>query len=445
MVRLARLLAYFGGLMVCAGMAFPAYSVPGDGLKLDDPARCRKVEAGKPINFDGQTLIETPDLPPELRLANALIGANCLTRGKQVQNQFLAAHPDDYRVSFVDARMAWATDNSPQSEAIGDQVLAQHPDFSSMLILMGSVATDQLHWERAQKMLDAAYKLQPQDLWGYIDQLRIEKDLAPSSLTYKRMRAVIKNPEFPRDIRNILSRDARLQLLTSESEVNKRFEDGIAQLDRLIALMDCDVAKQAATVIEFHKDPAKGVQLIQESVKPTGRCAATPETRVLLSEAYLLQAAAIAPQPTDANRALVQQAKDILNGDLTGVARRAAMHTPVLDPLIPFFKGNVDSVGQDAMRGSTTLCIAFNTGNLALIKEELENGAHADEGCFHYSLVHLVIMTSLDMGPAKIPTAQSVLRTLLERGVKPGSNDLDICARKSACAENMLPILREFD
>jgi hypothetical protein len=97
MVRLARLLAYVGSLMACAGVGLPAHAQPGDGLKLDDPARCLKVEAGKPINFEQQTLIETPDLPPELRLANALIGANCLARAKQVQNQFLAAHPDDYR------------------------------------------------------------------------------------------------------------------------------------------------------------------------------------------------------------------------------------------------------------------------------------------------------------------------------------------------------------
>jgi hypothetical protein len=208
--------------------------------------------------------------------------------------------------------------------------------------------------------------------------------------------------------------------------------------------MDCDVAKQAATVIELHKDPAKGVQLIQESLKPAGRCAATPETRVMLSEAYLLQAAAIAPQLTDANRTLVQQAKDTLDGDLTEVARRAAMHTPALDPLIPFFKGNVDSIGHDTVWGTTTLCIAFNTGNLSLIKEELENGAHANDGCFHYTLVHLVMMTSLDAGPAKIPTAQSLLRALLERGVRMEYRDLDICARRSVCADNLLPILEEF-
>ena len=442
MARLARFLACVGSLVACAGLALPAHAVPGDGLKLDDRARCPKVEAGKPINFDGQTLIETPDLPPELRLANALIGANCLARAKQVQSQFLATHPDDYRISFIDARLAWASDNERESEAIGDMVLDKHPDFSSMLILMGSVATQRMHWERALKMLDAAYKLQPQDLWGYIDQLRLEKDLAPSSLTYERMKAIIKNPEFPRDIRNTLSRDARYQVGTSDYEVDRRFEDGLEQLDGVIALTDCDVARQAATVIEFRKDPAKGAQLIQASLKPTGRCAATPETRVMLSEAYLLQAAAIAPQLTDANRSLVQQAKDTLGGDLTEVARRAAMHTPELDPLIPFFRGNVDSIRHDA-RGRTTLCAAFDTGNITLMQEELENGAPANEDCENFTLVHLVLTLPLN----KIPAVESVLRILLERGAKFDSREMDFCARKKggACAANLLPILQEFD
>ena len=122
MARLARFLVCLGSLIACAGLALPAHAVPGDGLKLDDHARCPKVEAGKPIKFDGQTLIETPDLPPELRLANALIGANCLARAKQVQSQFLVTHPDDYRISFIDARLAWASDNERESEAIGDMV-----------------------------------------------------------------------------------------------------------------------------------------------------------------------------------------------------------------------------------------------------------------------------------------------------------------------------------
>jgi hypothetical protein len=77
----------------------------------------------------------------------------------------------------------------------------------------------------------------------------------------------------------------------------------------------------------------------------------------------------------------------------------------------------------------------------------LENGAPANEDCENSTLIHLVLTIPLNRVPSKVPAVESVLRTLLERGAKFDSRDMDFCARKKggACAENLLPILQEFD
>lgn len=440
MVRLAGFAVYVSGLLICAAMTSPARAAIGESQRLDDPARCPTVEAGKPINFERQTLVETPDLPPELRLLNSLVSANCLARAQQVQNKFLAEHPDDYRMSFINARLAWMFGKPDRAKAIANLILRQHPDFSSLLVLMASLAVDEKNYERAQTMLDTVYKLQPQDLWAYIDQLRLEADLTPSSVAFKRMRAIIRNPDFPPGVRITVYREARFMRGVTTEEDDKLFADVIKQPD---AVTDCDLAQEAVSVLEIRKDPKKGAELIEESLKKTGKCAATAEIGVFLAEAYLLQAADIAPQPAEANQELVQKAKSVLNGDLTELARRTAIRTPLLNSLVPFFKGNVDSVGHDAW-GRTTLCLAVVSNNADLAQEELENGANANGDCERRTLVGLLLSTPLDN--KRVPGSQNVLRALLQHGAKFDSNDLQLCtdAPNGTCGQTLLPILQEF-
>jgi hypothetical protein len=99
MVRLAGIIVCISGALSCLAAAQPALAAGPPGMPLDDPVRCASVGSGSPIKFQGRTLIETPDLPPELRQVNALVTVNCLHLAQHLQEAFVAAHPDDYQVS----------------------------------------------------------------------------------------------------------------------------------------------------------------------------------------------------------------------------------------------------------------------------------------------------------------------------------------------------------
>lgn len=440
MVRLAGFVVCLSGLLACAGMAVasPANDLTAPPPKLDDVTQCALVQAGKPIKFDGRTLIETPDLPPELRLINALVTQNCVERARQVQNQYVTEHPDDYRMSFINARIAVMMGDINRGQATEDRVLREHPDFSSMLVLRASLALGTHDYTHAQQMLDQVNKLQPQDLWAYIDDVILQATLTPSPAVFKQVKGIIQNTDFPVNVRKAVYGSTRLMAGLEDDQLFS------AMMENPDTASDCVLAERVTVVIEIQKNPQAGASLIEDSVKKSGQCLATPMIRTLLAEAYLLQAAQIAPQPTVQNQALVQKALKLMNGDLTEVARRAAPRTPTLDSLAPFFKGNVNSRAVDEY-DQTTLCAAVVGLNPAMAKEELENGADANVKCEHFSLVKLVLTRPLDQ--QHIPQTQAILRLLLAHGAEFDAQAMNSCASldNPDCGPLLLPILQEFD
>jgi hypothetical protein len=437
MVRLAGIIVCISGIF---SWALPASAVGQEDMRLDDEVRCSSVQSGKPIKFEGRTLIETPDLPPELRQVNAFISVNCLKRAQQLQEAFVAAHPEDYTVTFLNARLSWGFGSQPRAKAIGNAVLHQHPDFSSMLVLMASLAVDEKDYERAQKMLDRVDQLQPDDLWAYIDRLRLEADLIPTPATFKRMRAILDNTEFPLIARQTLYGDLRYMQGTTDADRDELFAAMMAKPD---TAKDCVLARQAMEVIEFRHDPQTGARLIEDNVRRSSPCVATPLVRTLLAEAYLLEAAKIAPAPTEQNATLVREAKDAMGGNLTALAHRAALSPGLLDPIAPFLHRAVDSQGDGSDEQTTIICEAVEAVNPVMVKEELENGANPNGKCDHApSLVKHILMT---VTTEKVAQRQSILRSLLEHGAR--VDGLDYCAShgNGDCSQTLLPILREFD
>ena len=74
---------------------------------------------------------------------------------------------------------------------------------------MGSLAVDEKDYQRAQKMLDQVDSLQPDDLWAFVDHLRIEADLIPTRRTFERARAILLDSHFPEGVRQTVYHDAR--------------------------------------------------------------------------------------------------------------------------------------------------------------------------------------------------------------------------------------------
>lgn len=409
--------------------------------KPGDSTRCARIKARRPIRFDGHLLVEAPDLPPELRLINTLLSEHCSERARQIQNQYLARNTDDYRMSFIAVQQDLMQMETPKGKATAKLVLQQHPDFSSMLELMASVAVTEKDFPRARELLDHIGQLQPDDLGAYADRLRMALAQAPSPALLKQATEIIQNADFPAEIRQELYSQAHY--IAPPEEHDKMFAGIMKNPD---TASDCILFEQAVVLAEGRNDPQGAARLIEDTLNSAG-CTATPRVRILLAEAYLLEAVQLAPLPNGRNAALVEKALRLLNGNLTPLAQRVATRSPTLDPLVPFLKGYTNSRTVDGY-GFTSLCTAARYFNATMVTAELENGADPNQICDRSSPVHRLITTPFSTPDRSVPLAQAVLRVLLEHGARIEPQDMASCVNPDngkICKEAFLPILQEFE
>jgi hypothetical protein len=402
------------------------------------------VKPGEKFEFQGHALLETPDIDePDLRLANALLSERCLDQAVRLFTDFATAHPDNYHVFFLKARFQWlmmgASMGRLRAQIIAETTLRGHPDFSSMKVLLASMHIDDQKLGEATKLLDEVQQAHPDDLWLYMDRLRIEASLVPTPATVTTLSAVIADAKFPPSARAQAARTAKYEMNgLSNAQRDAIFEQSMATG---AVNNDCALVNQAEDVIELRGDAAAGARLIEKHLRTSGACLATPDVRAVLAEAYLLEAAKIAPKPTPANATLTRQAKEAVNGDLMGVARRAAAR-PFLAPILPFLKGSMDVRDADE-NGYTLICQASMAINPAMVKAQLAEGADPNGQCgINGSLVKSLLLRATS---GQIPEHQLILRSLLERGAR--VELLDSCADRANgnCATIYLPILKEFE
>jgi hypothetical protein len=207
-------------------------------------------------------------------------------------------------------------------------------------------------------------------------------------------------------------------------------------------ISDCTLALQAQDIIEMRNEPHEGAQLIERYLGKSTPCEATPMVRELLAEAYLLQAAKIAPTPVPANAALVKRAKDVLDGSLTPVALHVATDPP-LDPLIPFLKGFVDPKAVDQF-GQTALCGAMRAFNPPMVKQALAEHADPNGSCRRDGQESILTSILLMATQEHVAARQEIVRELLTRGAR--VEGMEGCAKpeNGDCYSVLLPILQEF-
>ena len=403
-----------------------------------DDVRCGAVKPGAEFEFQGRTLLETPDIEePELRLINTLITEQCFAQSAELMDRFVQAHPENYHLLFVKARLYWITRSQADANVIVTTILRNHPDFSSMKILLASMDVDDQNFPEATKLLDEVAKVHPEDLWLFMDRLRIEAAVAATADTVKTLKAVMADTHFPRSARLQAMRTAQYE--TNNVSTEQRDDMFASGMDSGSS-RDCELAGKASELIELNRDPASGVALIEKYLHKSGACMATPTVRVLLAEGYLLEAVQIAPQPARANEKLVRQAKETLGGDLMPVAQRVPPR-PFLTPLIPFLKGSMD-VREPDDDGNTLICSAVIYTNPAMVQAQLSEGADPNGRCGHESLVGRLL---LQAATNKFPERQLILRSLLERGAR--VELLESCRdpANGKCSEVFYPILKEFE
>jgi tetratricopeptide (TPR) repeat protein len=399
--------------------------------------RCASVKAGGEIHFRNRLLVETPDITaPELRRANALLSAKCFEQAEAALQAFAAAQPDDYRIHFLYARSAWIYGNRDRAEAIASAALRQHPQFASMKVLLASMRVDDQDFKKAQQWLDEVEAAQPNDLWAYIDRLRIDAQVLPSRDVALTLRDIVADAAFPPSARQQAAAAAKYMPGVTEPMRDEIFK---AQMADGAGGDDCTLAMQAVELIEGRDDPAAGAAILETYIKQSRFCLATPLVRTMLAEAYLMQAAKISAAPSSKTQRLVQQAHAVLHGDLTPVAQRAAVR-PTLAALIPYLRKSVDPLQIDEA-GRNVLCNAVLALNAPMVKAELERGADPSARCEGDSLVMHVLLTATT---DKVAERQKVLRHLLEH--RAPVEGLEFCAHpdNGDCRFVLLPILQEF-
>ena len=430
----------WAGMAAAVLMTGPAAAAPAALTPETTGLRCAAIRPAQKFEFQGHALLETPDIDePDLRLANALLSGRCLDQAVQLFTDFATAHPDNYHVFFLKARFQWVTMGQQRGQLVAETTLRGHPDFSSMKILLASMYIEDQKFAEATKLLDEVQQAHPDDLWLYMDRLRIEASLAPTPATLTTLSAIIADARFPPIARAQATKTAKYEMNgLSNAQRDAIFEQSMATG---AVNNDCALVNQAEEVIELRGEPTAGARLIEKHLRTSGACLATPQVRAILAEAYLLEAAKIAPQPTAANATLTRQAKEALGGDMMPVARRAAAR-PSLAPILPFLKGSMD-VRQPDENGYTLICKASMAVNPAMVKEQLAEGADPNGECGENgSLVKSLLLRATS---GQIPEHQLILRSLLERGAR--VELLDSCADpgNGNCVTIYLPILKEFD
>ena len=414
---------------------------PAPGNPHSSTERCADVTASEKIPHRNRVLVETPDIDaPELRLANALISARCFDNAQPLLEKYVIDHPDDFREYFVDARVAWVSGNRGNAERRMNALLYKHPEFASAKVLLASMAIEDRDFKKAQKLLDEVESVHPEDLFAYIDRLRIEAILVPESGTATELQEIMTNPRFPPNAREQASYTIQYELTRASTAV--RDEGFRAYMATGGIDQDCALANHAQELLEIRNDPKAAAAEIEHYTGPD-TCGKALSLRTLLAEAYLLEASALEKKPGRKSAALVTRAKSVLNGNLTVLAQRVAAR-PFLTPLVPFLVGAVDSLEIDA-NGRNVLCNSVMALNPAMVKAELDRGANLKSDCHTGMPNETMVRSIIYMVTTKqIEERQAVLRLLLEYGAP--VEGLAFCASpvNGDCATNLLPILQEF-
>lgn len=427
--------------LVCAPLVAGAAEPDPDAQYIygREPAWCSQVTAGGPIRFQNRTLLETPDIrAPELRRANVLVSSKCFARADAELEEYERKHPDDHRVHFIHARLTWIIEDVERAEAIVVETLRKHPDFTSMKVLLASMRIDEGDYRAAQKLLAEIERVQPDDLWAFIDRLRLEAALMPSPAVGRTLQAIVADANFPPNARGQAAATARTMTKLSPEMQSQIFD---SLMSDPVHANDCELAARAEDLLEGHDDAAGAAALLEKYLDKSFKCMATPRVRVLLAEAYLVQAAAISPAPTTATKRLQDQALAVLQDNFTPLARRIAWF-PRRSNLIPYIGTHVDyqTFSPDTLR--TVLCEAVTALNPALVDEALARGARVDQNCNDLSLVDGIVRRATS---ERIYERMRILEALLHKGA-PASGSAEFCAGDSSgdCRTVLLPILRRY-
>ncbi len=408
-------------------------------IRPDEPT-CAKVKANGPVTFRGRRLVEIPDITePELRLANRLMSSGCMQRAHEQLAAVLTVNPENRNAQYILARMTWMTMGMSRAEPVLDGVLSTHPDFVSAKVLLAGIRFQQQRLDEVARLLDETEQRSPNDMWIYLNRMRIEVFSNPSPDVRTRALEIAGNPAFPPNARAQAQDIAKYAPNQSPQEFEEVLRAAL-DIDSNIS-MACRAYELAFWLSESQGRFSDVITLFESPRMQQGHCMGLEHNRTLLGQAYLMEAAKISAGPSDQNAHLIKRADEILNGDYTSVVAHA-VNRPQYQALKPFFDALVHPEELDA-EGWNTLCYAIDQLNPAIVRAQLEAGANVYGRCRNESLVgSLVFMATSE----KVERRRDVMRALLEYGAPIRPELLKACASKSNgdCEKVLLPLLRFY-
>jgi tetratricopeptide (TPR) repeat protein len=400
--------------------------------------RCAQVTVSPPIEHRGRVLIEIPDIPePELRLANQLMSAGCLDKAGSTLEQFQRQYPDSRNARFVAARYAWHVSTSAAAERIIQEALRAHPDFTSATVLLAHIRYSKGRADEALELLDVAASKAPDDLWVFLGKLRAEAMYRPSRDLHVQLLEILRNPAFPPNAREEagdlaahipgLTYDDLVVIYRESLKIDSSTPAAYKAQNLAVSLSE-GLGRHAETRALLESPGAVRDGYLNSSLN-----------RILLAQAYLMEAARVGAEPMPANEHLIQKAANVLRGDFTGLLEHV-MSRPQYKDLQPFLASLTHPEEFNDV-GRTPLCNAVIQLNVAAVEAQLNAGADPNGACeTEDSLVgYLVFMATNKY----VERRQGIMRLLLEHGAKPVK--LDACRSPSSgnCSRVLLPLLEQ--
>jgi tetratricopeptide (TPR) repeat protein len=404
-----------------------------------DEPRCATVKVNGPATFRKRTLVEIPDITePELKLANRLMSSGCFARAVDQLDNLLKKDAENFHADYIIARMTWMKLSTSAAERVLKQTLAKHPGFASAKVLLAGIRLEQGRWAESAAIFDEVDRNSPADMWVFMGRLRLEAARAPSEDLRTRLMEIVRNPSFPPNAREVAGGIAE-----PLSQDPARYEELLRAMLEVESNLDmaCKVAKLAVFLGHMQGRSADVITLLESPRSREGNCLGLKANRIMLAQAYLLEAAKLSPGPSPANKRMLDRVDEIVEGDYVDLVAytRGADSYPRLRL---FLDPHVQPDKKDA-KGVTMICNAIARIDVETVQQELAIGADAKQRCGSRSLVELVM--ALPSGK-RADDRREILQALMQRLPTLTKANMDYCRDRAHgdCHRVLLPVMEPY-
>lgn len=401
---------------------------------------CDSLDPARRVDVLGVPRREVPDLGGAAanRLEAQLARGACRATANVGVDALLSANADDPVANYLDARRDLLDARREVGERKLQAVLAQRPGFAPAQVLLAQALLEREQRSQARALLDAADASAPGDLRAAFLRLRLDALEAPKGPGVGQLSRLLRDPGMTPELREMAGETllyARaLEFSEKESALREslRFESQTPAWNKRLKL--------GRFLAEDANKPAASREVLQQVVDSAAPATARDDARVLVAETWLLEAAALDPQPGARNASQVANAKAAVGGNLLPVAKRIRQwHN--LAHLKPFLVGVADPDARDGA-GQTALCRATHSLDAAAVAAALDAGAAVDGDCAGSTALAYVVRA----GPGDFARKRAVVEVLLAHRADPDPRlypGASYTAR-SFCADNFPDCQREL-